>query len=85
MAQQVALVLVHGIRSSKDAWNPVLELIDNDPDLTGRIRVLPVDYPARALEPDPRRRVPDFGAVAEYLETVLAEEIPADQPIVFAA
>ncbi|MFD6156534.1 alpha/beta fold hydrolase [Nocardia sp. NPDC060256] len=85
LAAQVALVLVHGIRSGEDAWEPLMKLIEGDPDLADRVRVINFDYPSRILEPDPRRRVPDFNTVAEYLGTIIAEEIPADQPIIFAA
>lgn len=79
------LVVVHGIMSDSSAWDPLVELTREDADLGGRVGILRVDYPSKAVELSPSRRLPDLDTVAGCLTTQLTEELPPDLPVVFAA
>ncbi|NNH69259.1 alpha/beta fold hydrolase [Nocardia uniformis] len=81
----MALVVVHGILSDSGAWDPLLDLLDRDPDLAGRVRVVRVDYPSKLAELVPKKQLPELDTVAGFLGTQLAEQLVPDQQVVFAA
>lgn len=69
---QLALVLVHGFRSSPGMWDPLRRLLDAD-DALGFVRVLPFGYATHVWRLHPLRAIPSFDTVAdglkEYVDT----------------
>lgn len=82
MSGQVTLVLVHGILSGGSKWTPLADLLLRDDDLAGQVKIMQVEYPSKAVEPSPKKQLPDPDTVASYLGTRLAEELEPDRPVV---
>ena len=70
---QAALVFVHGLFSSASTWDNFASLITTDPELS-HMFVMRFEYPSPVVEADPRRRIPDYNAIADALMVYLARE-----------
>ncbi|WP_216912763.1 esterase/lipase family protein [Nocardia noduli] len=82
---KVALVLVHGIDSGADAWDRMIALVRDDPDIHPWVQIENFVYPTGKLEWRPARTFPDIASVADSLRGRIERSLPAGMPIVFAA
>ncbi|BDT86447.1 alpha/beta fold hydrolase [Nocardia cyriacigeorgica] len=85
MPATIGLITVHGILSSSRTWQPMIELLRADPEIFGRVSVLPFEYPTRLVNMSVQRKIPDFDELARYLDTALREEFDPDQPVMVLA
>ncbi len=74
----LGLVFVHGFRSTAGVWDPFLQLIGSDQDLSF-VKPLAFAYPTKLWSLHPLRRIPSFNDAADSLRQFLAEG-PAKSP-----
>lgn len=67
------VIFVHGILSSAATWDKFLTLIKSDDDLRN-FHGTTFDYPSPVLEVDPRRRIPDYDAIADALSLFISRD-----------
>lgn len=79
-----AVVFVHGVFSGPQTWDAALSLMERDPDLAQFV-ALAFGYPSPIAEPDPRRRIPDYDAIADALALFLARDTSAFHKVVLVA
>ena len=75
-ASKFAVVFVHGLFSSAQTWDRLVQLIGADPALED-VDVLRFSYPSPKFRLNPVRRIPNFNVLADSLQTYL--EVDAAQ------
>src|SRR6476646_5433917 len=68
-----AVVFIHGLLSGPTTWDAFRTLISQDHDLE-HFTTLAFAYPSPVAEPDPRRRIPDYDAIADALALFLERD-----------
>ena len=71
-----AVVFIHGLFSGTKTWDAFRTLMSTDPDLE-HFTTFAFGYPSPIAEPDPRRRIPDYDAIADALALFLERDISA--------
>ncbi|NUP51274.1 MAG: hypothetical protein HOW97_28775 [Catenulispora sp.] len=82
--RKLAVVLIHGIKSSPAMWDPLCKLIKDDPAL-GFVDVLPFGYATALKRFDPRKAIPSFDTVADSLKEFLDTEAAGYQRVMVTA
>lgn len=65
------VVLVHGLFSSAETWDPLLALLQADPELTSEFDFRTIEYPSGKIQFNFLKRIPDVGTIADRLRTEL--------------
>lgn len=82
-ARAVAVVFVHGILSSRAAWEPLIRYIREDADLRD-FDLMPYEYASPLMQLRPGRDIPDVRKIARGLDTFL-NNLPEYRRIVLIA
>ncbi|MGR6321758.1 tetratricopeptide repeat protein [Micromonospora soli] len=80
----VDLVFVHGLFSSRRAWEPMDRLLAGDPDLPP-VRTHFFEYDSQIVRLRPDRRIPHLDDIADRLGTYLRHEVGAAARIVLVS
>ncbi|MEW2556649.1 alpha/beta fold hydrolase [Streptomyces zhihengii] len=81
---QIGVVLVHGLLSSPDVWDPFRKLLDTDRELSF-VTPLPFEYSTPYFRFNPLRRIPSFDDIADSLQMFLRVEAGAFDDIVLVS
>lgn len=76
-----AVVFIHGLFSGPKTWDAFRGLISTDPDLED-FTTFAFGYPSPIAEPDPRRRIPDYDAIADALALFFERDISAFNSVI---
>jgi pimeloyl-ACP methyl ester carboxylesterase len=79
------VVLVHGLFSSPNTWNPLTRLIEQDAELSSKYDVSRFAYQSPAWNWRPTKRIPDFNTVADSLATFVEVECVSYDKIVLVS
>lgn len=71
----IAVILVHGIFSSKKTWSDIATRISEDPDLQPLCDIFYIEYSTPKIRLHPLRRIPDYNAVADNLKNRMDVDI----------
>ncbi len=75
------LVLMHGFWSSPTTWDPLVAVLQDDPDLAD-LRIHAFGYESPKLRwPLSQVRIPDYNDIAQSLPAYLATHAPGNTPI----
>lgn len=74
MGNDAAVVLVHGLFSSPETWNPLAALLDQDAELSTEYDLLRFAYQSPKWNWRLTRRIPDFNTIADSLSTYFEVE-----------
>ena len=74
VSNESAVVLVHGLFSSSNTWNPLTSLLDQDAEVSIKYDVLKFAYQSPPWNWRPTKRIPDFNTIADSLSTFLEVE-----------
>lgn len=80
----LSVVFVHGLFSSRRAWEPMAELLEGDRDLSP-LRTHFFEYDSRIVRIRPDRRIPHLNDIADRLGTYLRDEIDAAAAVVLVS
>ena len=65
------LIFVHGFGSSKESWNPLISLLEQDKRITGQFDWTCFSYPTAWFNFNPTHRIPAIKEIAESLRAFL--------------
>lgn len=80
-----AAVFVHGLFSSSETWEPLVQLLRETGEIADAYDLIPFEYSSPKWNFNPTRRIPDFGLIAASLKTFMETDCETYQTIVFIA
>ncbi|MDF3300736.1 alpha/beta hydrolase [Streptomyces tropicalis] len=85
MPQRTHVVLVHGLGSSAQMWQPFRDLLTADPELAGLVGVHAFAYRSPRVRLRPDRRIGDLDDIADRLGTWLRTNCADGAPVVLVS
>jgi pimeloyl-ACP methyl ester carboxylesterase len=83
--QRAAILFIHGLFSSREAWKEFGDLLHEDPEITSRFDLRFFEYPSPKLNLNPRREIPSIDTLADALRTYVDTELKNYPEVVLVA